>query len=65
MLGTSEHMLWIQSMPTASYAYLQMHIGWIWLLMPISVYVGIHLGVGFFKARGITKDSIPDMIMKN
>ena len=44
------------------YAYLQMPIDWIWLVMPIIVYVCIHLGIGYFKARGVKKDSISDMI---
>ena len=30
--------------------------------MPINVYVHIHLGIGFFKARGVKKDSIQDMV---
>ena len=30
--------------------------------MPIIVYVQIHLGIGYFKARGVKKDSSPDMI---
>ena len=30
--------------------------------MPIIVYVHIHLGIGYFKARGVKKDYIPDMI---
>ena len=59
MLGTSEHMLWIQSMPRVPYAYLQMPIDWSWLVMPIIVYVSIHLRIGYFKARGVKKDSIP------
>ena len=29
--------------------------------MPIIVYVHIHLRMGYFKARGVKKDSIPDM----
>ena len=34
-----------------------------WLVMPISVYVHIHLGLaGYLKAKGAKKDSIPDMI---
>ena len=49
-------------MPRVLYVYLQMPIGWNWLLMPIIVYVHIHLGMGYFKARGFKKDSIPDMI---
>ena len=53
MLGTSEHMLWIQSMPRVPYAYLQMPICWSWLVMPMIVYVCIHLGIGYFKARGV------------
>ena len=47
------------------YVYLQMPIGWNWLVMPIIVYVHIHLGRGYFKVRGVKKDkkdSIPDMI---
>ena len=62
MLRTSEGMLLIQSMPRVPYVYLQMPIGWNWLVMPIIVYVCIHLGRGFFKARGVKKDFIPDMI---
>ena len=30
--------------------------------MHIIVYVCIHFGIGYFKARGVKKDSIPDMI---
>ena len=30
--------------------------------MFIIVYVHINLGIGYFKARGVKKDSIPDMI---
>ena len=30
--------------------------------MPIIVYVCIHLGIGYFKARGVKKDSIPYII---
>ena len=30
--------------------------------MPIIVYVHIHLGRTYFKARGVKKDSVPDMI---
>ena len=38
MLGTSEHMLWIQSMPRVPYAYLQMPIGWLCLLVCMCTY---------------------------
>ena len=44
------------------YAYLQMPIVWGWLVIPIIVYVHIHFGIGYFKARGVKKDSIPGMI---
>ena len=30
--------------------------------MPIIVYVHIHLEIGYFKARGVKKDSIPNII---
>ena len=30
--------------------------------MPIIVYVHIHLGIGYLNARGVKKDSMPDMI---
>ena len=30
--------------------------------MPIIVYVHIHLGRAYFKARGVKKDSVPDRI---
>ena len=33
-----------------------------WLVMPTIVYVYIHLAIGYFKARGVKKDSIPDRI---
>ena len=49
-------------MPRVPYVYLQMPIDWNWLVMPIIVYVCIHLWRGYFKARGDKKDSIPDMI---
>ena len=39
-----------------------MPIGWNWLVVPIIVYVHIHLGRAYFKARGVKKDSVPDMI---
>ena len=32
------------------------------LVMPIIVFVHIHLGRAYFKARGVKKDSVPDMI---
>ena len=35
---------------------------WLGLVVPIIVPVHIHLGIGYFKARGIQKVSIPDMI---
>ena len=56
MLRTSECMLWIQSMPRIPYVYLQMPIGCNWFVMHI------HMGRAYFKARGIKKDSVPDMI---
>ena len=43
-------------MPRVSYVYLQMPTGWSWLVMHI------HLGRAYFRARGIKKDSVPDMI---
>ena len=49
-------------MPRVPCVYLWMPIGWSWLVMPIIVYVHIHLGIGYFKARGVKKDSIPDII---
>ena len=49
-------------MPRVPYIYLQMPIGWNWLVMPIIVYVHIHLWRGYFKARGVKKDSILGMI---
>ena len=61
MLRTSEYMLWIQSLPRLPYVYLWMPIGWNWLVMPIIVYVHIHLGRAYFKARGVKKDSVTDM----
>ena len=42
--------------------YLWMPTGWNILVMPIIVYVHMHLGRAFFKARGVKKDSVPDMI---
>ena len=30
--------------------------------MPIIMYVHIHLGRAYFKARGVKKDYVPDMI---
>ena len=39
-------------MPRVPYAYLQMPIGWSPLVMPIIVYVRIHLGIGYFKGQG-------------
>ena len=41
------------------YVYQQMPIG---LVMSIIVYVCICLGRAYFKARGVKKDSVPDMI---
>ena len=58
----SKHMLWIQSMPRIPYGYLQMPIGWNWLGMPTIVGVLIPIGRVYFKARGVKKDSVPDMI---
>ena len=49
-------------MPRVPYVYLQMPIGWNLLLMPIIVYVHICLGRAYFKARGVEKDSVPDVI---
>ena len=48
-------------MPRVPYAYLQMPIGWSWLVIPIIVYVHIHFGIGYIKASDVKKDSIPDM----
>ena len=62
MLRTSEHMLWIQCMTRVPYGYLWMPIGWNRLATPIIVCVHIHLGRVCFKARGVKKDSVPDMI---
>ena len=56
MLRTSEHMLWIKIMTRVFYVYLQITIGWRWCVMCM------HLGRAYFKARGIKKDSVPDMI---
>ena len=49
-------------MPSMPYDYLWMPIVWNWLIIPIIVYVHIHLGRGYFRARGVKKDSIPTMI---
>ena len=49
-------------MPRVSYVYLQMPIDWNWLVMPIIVYVQLHVGRAYFKARGVKKDSVPPMI---
>ena len=38
------------------YVYLQMPIGWSWLV------ICIHLGRAYFKVSGIKKDSVPYMI---
>ena len=62
MLGSSEHMLWIQSMSRVPYAYLQMPIGWIWLVMPIIVYVHIHLGIGYLRPGVLGRTLFSDMI---
>ena len=39
-----------------------MPIGWNSLVMPIIMYVHIHLGRAYFKARGVKKDYVLDMI---
>ena len=62
MLRSSEHMFWIKTMPRIPYGYLWMPIGWNWLGMPTIIYVHIPLGRVYFKARGVRKDSVPDMI---
>ena len=62
MLRASECMLWIQNMPRVPYVYLQMPIGWNWLVMPIIACVCIHLGRAYFKASSVKKDPVPDMI---
>ena len=62
MLRRSEHMLWIQSMPRMPYGYLWMPIGWNVLGMSIIVCVDITFGRVYFKARGVKKDSVTDMI---
>ena len=51
-------------MPRVPYVYLWMPNGWSWLVLPINVYVLIHLGIGYFKARGVKKDSIPDILFR-
>ena len=38
------------------YVYLQMPTVWNWLVMPIIVYVHIHLGRAYFKARGVKNE---------
>ena len=45
-----------------SYVYLQMPIGENGLGIPTIMYVCIPFGRGYFKARGVQKDSVPDMI---
>ena len=43
-------------MPRVPCVYLQMPIGWSWLV------IHTQLGRAYFKARGIKKDSVLDMI---
>ena len=62
MLRSSEHMLCIQSMARMPKGYLWMPIGWNWLGMPTIVCVCMPFGRVYFKARGVKKDSVPDMI---
>ena len=45
-----------------SYGYLWMPIGWNGLGMPTIVCVHIPFGRVYFKARGVKKDSVLDMI---
>ena len=44
-------------MPRVPYIYVQMPTGWSWLVMPIIVYVHIHLGIGYFKARDVKNNN--------
>ena len=62
LLGLSEHMLWIQSMPRVAYDYLWLAIAWIGLGLTIIVYVQLVLGRVQFKPRGVKKNSVPYMI---
>ena len=62
MLGLSECMLWIQSMPRVSYVYLKMPTGWIGLGMTIIVYMHRPLGRAYIKTRGVKKNSVAYMI---
>ena len=77
MLGISECMLLTQSMPRVPYARnlwvhalnsehaqnaLCLTLDAHWLVMPISVYLCTHPRIGYFKARGVMKDTILDMI---
>ena len=62
MLGLSEHMVWIQSMPRVLYVYLWMPIGWIGLGITIIVYMGKPLGRAYSKTRGVKNNSVPYMI---
>ena len=57
MLGLSEHMFWIQSMPIVPYVYLEMPIGWIGLDMTIIMYVHMPFLRDYFKTRGVKKIS--------
>ena len=62
MLRSFVHMLWIQSMPRMPYGYMQMPIGWNGMGMPTNICVHMPTGRIYFKARGVKKDSVPDMI---
>ena len=62
LLGLSEHMLWIQSMPRVPYVYKQVPTCWIGLGMTIIVYTCITLIRAYFKPRGVKKDSVPYMV---
>ena len=55
-------MLWIQSMPRIPYGYMQIPIGWKGMGMPTNVCVHIPIGRVYLNARGVKKNSVPDMI---
>ena len=57
-----QNMLWIQSMPRMPYDYVQVPIGWNGMNMPTIMCVPMYIGRVYFKARGVKKDSVPDMI---
>ena len=63
MLRSSEHMLWIQSMPRMPYGHMKMPIGWNGKNMPPIMCVCMPIGWVYFKARGVKKNSFPHMIM--